>query len=451
MDLKQAEDLIYKSYLKAEKYQDYNKKDSDKRRPDLTKEWIKGKCQTPAVVITGSKGKGSVANMVSQILQTRLSVGLMTSPHLSYFCERFRVNGKPMSKECFIKGMEVLAPEIEALDETLPNDVCISPMGIQALLALDYFNSNGTDFNVFECGKGAKNDDVNNISHKYAIVNTIFLEHTRELGSTLAEIAADKAHVITGEQNCVYIGKQTEEALRALESRANKFNTPLKIYGRDFWEENITYTNQGMKFDVVIGEERITDICIPLLGAHQARNCALAMALCKDVFEELGLNKIKEKSASQSKLVDDSYTNIKKNLVALVWPGRMQILSSNPFIMLDACINKASCENVLEVIKELGLKEITAVVGIPDDKDFAGVVRAIKPVSTHILLTKSNNPHYVFTKHQQEILAKESIEAIWTDSITGAIATAKSYKKPIVILGTTSVVSEVSQFFSTNK
>ena len=90
----EAEDFIYKSYLKAAKFQDYNQKDSEKIKPELTKELIRAKAGTPCTVVTGSKGKGSVANMISQILQTKYKVGLMTSPHISDFCERFRINGK---------------------------------------------------------------------------------------------------------------------------------------------------------------------------------------------------------------------------------------------------------------------------------------------------------------------------------------------------------------------
>lgn len=451
MNRKEAEDFIYKSYLKAEKYQDYYVKDSKKRRNDLTLDLIRKNSETPCVVVTGSKGKGSVANMISQILQTKYTVGLMTSPHIVDFCERFRVNGGKISDHDFVKYMSQIQPEIEAIDSVIPENICISPMGIQTYLALNYFKSMGTQFNVFECGKGAKFDDVNNVKHEYTVINSIFLEHTRELGDTIEEIAADKAHVITGEQKCVYVAEQIPSVLKVIQDRAENLGVGIKIYGQDFWAENVQYTKEGMSFDVVIGKERYEDILVPLLGEHQAKNCALALALCKDVLEsgefvgeEIDLDSLtllREEHIPKNV----NLAKIKQALLKLNYPGRMEVISKQPFILLDACINAASCENVLKVLNHLDIKEATVVVGIPDDKDYVGVVRAMKKVASDIILTKSGNPHYVFTKRQQERLEEEGIFARWTETVSEAIELAKKKENPIVILGTTSVIAEVKK------
>lgn len=451
MNRKQAEDFVYKSYLKAQEFQKYSSKDSEKRRNDLTFDLIRKKAGTPCVVVTGSKGKGSVANMISQILQTKYTVGLMTSPHIVDFCERFRVNGGKISDNEFAKQIELIQPEIEAIDVAIPKEVCISPMGIQTYLALNYFESQNTQFNVFECGKGAKYDDVNNVKHEYAVINSIFLEHTRELGETIEEIAEDKAHVITGEQKCVYVARQVPSVLKVIEDRALKCGVTVKVYGQDFFAENIRYTREGMLFDVVIGKERYEDIRIPLLGEHQAKNCALALALCMDVLKSTDLLK-EEDNLENLKLLKegDNIRNpdlekIKENLSKINWPGRMEVISKIPFMLLDACINEASCENVLKVLNYLDMKDTTVIVGIPDDKDYAGVVRAMKKVASDIILTKSQNPHYVFTKRQQERLQEEGIDTEWTESVWEAIELAKEKKKPIIILGTTSVIGEVKK------
>lgn len=428
MNRMEAEDFVYKSYLKAEKYQDYNAKDSEKRRPDLTTEIIRDKAGTPCVLVTGSKGKGSVANMISQILQSKFNVGLMTSPHIVNFCERFKINGENISDENFAKYMTKIQPEIDNIDSEIPENVCISPMGIQADLGLTYFNDLHTDFNVFECGKGAKYDDVNNVVHQYAVINSIFLEHTRELGETLEAIAEDKSYVINGEQKCVYVAAQSAGVIDVIKRRADQFSTTLKIYGKDFEANNIHYANSGMIFDVVIGDDTYTNIKIPLMGEHQARNCALAMAICKDILGNFDIECVKEK------------------LEQINWPGRMEVVSQTPFIMLDACINSASCANVKDVLKHLEIKDSTVVIGIPNDKDYAGVVREMKEVSNNIILTKSQNPHYVFTDEQCKRMAEEGIETIWTNSIEEAIEKAKENTLPIVILGTTSVVSEVKDY-----
>ena len=428
MTRQQAEDFIYKSYLKAQKYQNYNTKDSEKRRNDLTFDLIRKKSGTPCVIVTGSKGKGSVSNMISQILQTKYTVGLMTSPHIVDFCERFQVNSGKISNEDFIKQISMIQNEINSIDTSLPKDVCISPMGIQAYLALNYFENCNTKFNVFECGKGARFDDVNNILHDYAIINSIFLEHTRELGETLEEIAEDKSHVITGEQKCVYIAEQSPEVLAIIQNRATTLNVTLKIYGKDFYADNIQYTRNGMLFDIVLKKQIYPDIMVPLLGEHQAKNCALAFALCKDILGEFNLN------------------NVRENLTKINWPGRMEIINNNPFILLDACINSTACKNIIKVLDYLNIDKVTLIVGIPDDKDYMGVVKTMESKSSSIILTKSENPHYIFTQAQQNNLQKENVETIWTNSVPEALDFAIEKKKPIVILGTTSVISEVKKY-----
>lgn len=425
MNRKEAEDFVYKSYMKAQKYQSYGKKDAEKRRNDLTYDLLHKTSDPPCIVVTGSKGKGSVANMISLILQSEYRVGLMTSPHMSDFCERFQVDNVKITDTEFAKQMTQIQGKIEAIETSLPKEICISPMGIQAYLALKYFQDKETSFNVFECGKGAKYDDVNNIRHEYGVINSIFLEHTRELGETLEEIARDKSYVITGEQKCVYVAKQEPEVLKIILERAESKKVLIKVYGRDFSAANIRYTRQGMLFDVVLRDKTYSDIWIPLLGEHQAYNCALALAIGNDILGNIDFEKIKEK------------------LKLLHWPGRMEIIQNHPFVLLDACINRAGCDNVIKVLKKLDIKKITLVVGIPDDKDFFGVVKAMKAVSEDIILTKSQNPHYVFTKKQQERLKEAGIETTWTDSVPDAIRVSEKKKNPIVILGTTSVVGEV--------
>ena len=433
----EAEDFIYASYLRAAAHQDYAAKDAGKRHPELTRSLLLQKSGTPCVIVTGSKGKGSVANMISGILQTKYAVGLMTSPHITDFRERFRVNDTMISETDFCRLMNTIQPEILNIASGLPESVCVSPMGIQTDLALTYFSEKGTDFNVLECGKGAKYDDVNNVRHDYAVVNRIFLEHTRELGDTLTAIAEDKSHVITGEQKCVYFAEQEPEVLDVLLRRGEAMHVPCKIYGRDFHAENIRYTCSGMQFDVVIGDHIYPDLQIPLLGEHQAKNCALALALCVDVLSDLCMES-----------VEFSLPAVRKNLSLLHWPGRMEVLRSHPFILLDACINSASCENVKDVLQHLEMQKCTVIVGIPEDKDYAGVVLSMENMACRIILTKSGNPHYHFSQNQQKVLAKEGIDAEWTDSVKQALDLAASFSDPVVILGTTSVISEVEQLFS---
>ncbi len=432
MNQKEAEDFVYSSYLRAEKYHAYEEKDAERRHPEFTRELLRKKSGTPAVVVTGSKGKGSVSKMIAEILQTKFTVGLMTSPHIEDFCERFQVNGEKVSAPLFSAFMEEIRPEIEEIDREIPKEFCVSPMGIQADFALTWFRSRKTDLNVFECGKGAKLDDVNNILHDYAVINSIFLEHRRELGNTISEIAEDKAHVITGREKAVFVGEQTEEAMAGIEKRAAFFSVPLKVYGRDFWEENLRTEQAGIVFDLCIFGKRYRDIRLPLLGVYQAKNCALAMAVSETIFTETG-----------KRFAMDA---VRRRLAKINWPGRLDLISGEPFILLDCCINRVSAKAVKAVLSERKIEKLVSIIAIPEDKDYSGVVREMRPLSESVILTRTNNPHYHFSEKQCERMAEEGIATEWAEDFTEAMKKAEEKGLPIVILGTTSLLPEVKSW-----
>ena len=191
MDAHEAEDYIYASYARAASGLSYGGRDSSKRHPELTEEIIRGLSGTPALCVTGSKGKGSVSVMISEALRSEMSVGLMTSPHLVRFTERIRADGAEIPGTDLARCIETLKPAFDRIQAGLDGGRYISPMGIQTAAALMWFRERGTKFNVLECGKGAQYDDVNNAVHTRAVINTVFAEHTRELGANAEEIAME--------------------------------------------------------------------------------------------------------------------------------------------------------------------------------------------------------------------------------------------------------------------
>ena len=422
----EAVSYIYQSYLKAEPYLEWSLPDRYKRNPMLTRDLIQGLCQKPAVLVTGSKGKGSVACMLSQLLGTRKHVGLMTSPHLKEFRERFRVDGEMISEENLVKILNQLKPQFDSIEQTLSAKEFISPMGIQAALALVYFEECGTDMNVFECGKGVRYDDVNNIPHEYAVINTIFPEHLRELGGSLREIAENKAAIITGEQRKVYVAKQEPAVLQVIAERAADCGVLLKQYGKDFWCEKVRYEEHGMQVDIVTGGQCYTDMEIPLLGEHQGRNLALAFVVAEDILGELPVKACRER------------------LQGLQWPGRLEVLSSNPMTILDACINRESCKCVKEVLRQMHVGPLTAIIGIPDDKDYVGVAEEMADIAEEIILTRADNPHYRFTGIQEETLRARGIQIRGTMDVAEALQEAGKAGNAVCILGTTALVAEIS-------
>lgn len=425
MDRLEAEDYIYRSYLKAQNNWAYNTPDSVRRNPGLTHALLKKLSHTPSIVVTGSKGKGSVAAMCASILSQRMKTGLLTSPHISDFRERIRIDGQMIDEADFIRYVSELKLIFDPIEAELTSGECISPIGIQAAIALSYFNDRHTDFNVLECGKGARFDDVNNVTHRFAVINPIFLEHTRELGPTLLDIADDKSHVITSDVECVFVARQRPEVLCAIEERCKKQSAEMQVYDHDFYSCNIRYGRTGMTFDTIVKEKRYEKLHIPILGGFQAGNAAIAVAVCSRILPTL------------------TEEEIRAGLCDISRPGRIQILSSSPLVMLDACINAESTRDIIDCIEYIGVRKITLVAGIPDDKDYAGVINALKGYADKIILTRADNPHYKFTDVQQSVLRNMGIEVELTTTVEEALDKVIAIGQDTVILGTTSLISEI--------
>ena len=423
MTEKEAEEYIYSSYLRAAPFQDRNARDSEKRHPELSRPLLRELSAVPCTVVTGSKGKGSSASMLASLLEARMKTGLMTSPHLSDFRERFRVSGRMISPEQFRQSATAVKPWFDAVEETLERDVCISPMGIQAAAALTWFGEEGTQYNVFECGKGAQYDDVAGIPHPYAMIGSIFAEHTRELGSTAEEIAADKAHVMDG-AGAAFSARQTPRVMAVLRERAAREGCALYTDGEDFRPLNVRFTQGGMVFDAAVGERFFEQLRVPLLGEHQAHNAVLALANALAVIPDL---------------TDEE---VRSRLAAVSWPARMEVLGREPFVMLDACVNRVSAAEAVRVLDALGIGRAAVVIGIPDDKDYAGTAACMSVRADRLILTKTANPHYAASPAQVEVLRQKGITASWADHVPNALKAAFGTGLPVVLLGTGAFAGE---------
>lgn len=429
----EAEDYVYRSYLRAQPHLDWAAPDAEKRHPELTRALLRGMAPDSArtVVVTGSKGKGSVARMAAAILGTAGHVGLMTSPHILRFNERFSVDGRDVTDEEFVSAVEAVRPKIDAICRGLPEGEFVSPVGIETAVALRVFAAHGADFTVLECGKGARYDDVTNVPHERAVINSVFLEHTRELGPTVEAIAEDKAAVLGNGCRRAFVGSQQPAAQRVIERAGREVGVSLACYGRDFRAGEVSWSREGIAFDVSLGGRVVRDVRLPAFGSHQARNAALALALCRDL---LG-------SRFDGDAARDALAHVRL-------AGRLEPLSRDPLVLLDACVNRASCAGVLETLAHLGVPRVTCVIGIPADKDGRGVAEAMRGVAAGYVLTASHNPHYRFDDGLARELAAQGADARYVPEVRDALDAALAAGLPVVVLGTTSVVAEVEALCS---
>lgn len=408
---------IYASWQKAQAHQDWNVPDRDKRHPEFTAPWLSRPVKVPTVLVTGSKGKGSTARMLAALLSQKGPCGLFTSPHVRQFRERIQVDGRMIPREDFIRLTQAVLQDLETVD--LAPGQCLSPIGIQAMVARRYFAEQGVAFQVFECGKGVQYDDVGNIPHQWAIITPIFQEHVRELGPELVDIARDKAHILTPGTRQVFLALQEPAVLGVLLERAAQYGTKVSLYGRDFLARYVDQERGRLCFEVQTDTEPACNVCLNTTAAFQARNAALAVAAAQAILE----GPVSTEALSQ-----------------LGFPGRQEILRKEPFLILDACIHEQAARQLARTLKERGIKEAILVLAVPDDKDFLGVARTLAPYVRQIRVAKISADHYVITPHQLEVLQVLGLPLSWHDSIASALCDTTG---PVVIAGTAAAARDV--------
>ena len=482
----EAEDYVYRSYLAAAPHWRYEDPDSEKRHPELAARVISTLPRVPTCVVTGSKGKGSVCRMLACVMGTRVRTGLMTSPHLARFNERFCVDGRPVGDGELVASVQRLRPAFDEVQRTLRPGECVGPMGIQAAMALDMFWRAGCGFEVLECGKGARYDDVNAVAHEYAVLNTVFLEHTRELGPTLEAIASDKAHVMRAGVRRAFVGPQVPEALERIEGRAARVGVPLRRYGRDFWAGPVSREGARMAFDVRLPQGTLAGVRLSLFGEHQARNCALALAVAADALVET-------QGMSEAEALEWlGSPDVRRALEGLRIPGRLELAGGEPPCLVDACVNRVSAREVLRALGELlggsgfgaqalpggpasvqvppdgpvlapqvlpagkagapdiaarpstpGPAGVTLVMGIPNDKDYLGVARTLAPATARLLLVDPARAHYAFDlDDQRRQLGERGIHGEAAGDVARGIERARGEGLPIVVVGIAPVVAD---------
>ncbi len=427
----EAEDYIYSSYMRAQPQLSYDMPDSVKRHPEFTKKIIQSLYRgTPSIAVTGSKGKGSVAYILSSVLSLCGKTGLMTGPHTVKFNERFRIADELISDDEF----SLIVSELRTLFDEIGCDTrkgeFISPIGIETAVAEAFFGRHGTDYDIYEHGKGVRYDDVGNIPAGYGIINTIFLEHTRELGGSIEEIASDKACIIRSGMKGIYSGRQSREAADIIIKRAENEGVELKLFGRDYSVSDIKYLDEGMSCTVETSGHLYRDIKISLMGSVQCHNLALALQAAEDI---IGADFMRRKEDMQ---------RLQSCLQRLEWFGRLSVLSRDPFILTDCCINRNSTASAIEAVRELDIRDPLFILAIPDDKDYPGVAEAVNKEGYDIVLSEVSNPHYRFSGIQQKKLSDAGIVCGYEKDLIKAVSMTG---RPVVILGTTAMLPELKR------
>jgi dihydrofolate synthase/folylpolyglutamate synthase len=301
--------------------------------------------------IAGTNGKGSVAAMMSTILKTAgYRVGRYTSPHLERFNERICIDNTPIGDKAVISAYEKVhsAPHPQR---------GLTFFEFTTAMALYEFSRQEVDWAVIETGMGGRLDATNAVAPVLSIITNISLEHKAYLGNTIAAIAGEKAGIIKP-GTPVVTGVSQPNARKVIVGHAGKLNAPVYLKSRDF-----KYRRTGEKQLSYYGmSETRRDIKLGLSGHHQIDNAALAMAAC-EVLRQSG----------QAELTAD---DIGKGLMRTRWPGRLEVVSTTPYIILDGAHNLMAARKLAQYLKnQFTEKKITLVIGVLDDKPSDAILK----------------------------------------------------------------------------
>jgi dihydrofolate synthase/folylpolyglutamate synthase len=342
----------------------------------------------PIIHITGTNGKTSTARMIEAGLRAHgLRTGRYTSPHLSKVTERISIDGEPVPDSTFVRIWDEIRPYLEIVDNELLADEQPRLTYFECLTILGFaiFADEPVDVAVIEVGLGGITDATNVGDGQVSVITPISLDHTELLGDTTEDIAREKAGIIKP-GGFLVSAAQPVDAAQVLLDKARETGVPFCFEGVEFGVESRSVAVGGQLVTVRGIAGRYEDILVPLHGAHQAENAAVAVAALEAFFgggeKELDADVVREAFATVTS------------------PGRLEVVRTAPTIIVDAAHNPDGIRVSAEGIHEaFSFSKLVVVVGILREKDAEEVLRQLKEslgdLAEEFCFTQSNSPRAV--------------------------------------------------------
>jgi dihydrofolate synthase/folylpolyglutamate synthase len=351
--------------------------------------------------LTGTNGKTSTARMIDELVRGfGIRTGRYTSPHLTSVTERIVVDGQPVTDRAFVETYRELAPYIELVDGQF--DVPLSFFEIVTTMAYMIFADTPVDVAVVEVGMGGAWDNTNVLDAEIAVVTPIDLDHTQYLGTTVDAIAGEKAGIIKAGATAI-LAAQPPEAAEQLLRRAATVGAAVAREGLEFGvvDRRVAVGGQVLTIQGLGGV--YAEIFLPLHGAHQAENAALALAAAEAL---LGAD------ADSGSLDIDI---VRAAFAAVRSPGRLEAVRSAPTILVDAAHNPHGVSaSVAAVGEAFDFRRLVAVVAVMSDKDVAGILDRLEPLADEIVVTQNSSDRAV----PADDLAAAAVEIFGADRVS---------------------------------
>jgi dihydrofolate synthase/folylpolyglutamate synthase len=344
----------------------------------------------PVIHITGTNGKTSTARIIERILREMgLKTGRLTSPHLIRFNERISLDGESVSDERFIETYEDNKAILDLLDSRLAEQGEAPLTFFEAFTALAFqlFADAPIDVLVLEVGIGGEWDATNVADGDVAVFTSIDLDHTKTLGNTVEEIAKTKAGIIKP-KSIVVSNAQPESVVEILRDRAQQ---PSFFFGQNYSVTSLSPEDFGLRFTVQGIAAEYPNLWMPMMGEHQAENAATAIAAV-----ELFLG---------GRAIADEI--LRSAISDVVSPGRLQVLSKEPLVVVDGAHNPAGIRSLARSIDwQFGAPKRIALVAMVSDKDLASASYELNQVFDDFVVTQIAGPR----SYDADLLAEQLAE-----------------------------------------
>jgi len=373
--------------------------------------------------IAGTNGKSSTARMVDSLLWAfHRRVGLVTSPHLQRVTERIGIDGQPIHPRDYVRIWHEIKPFVEMVDAQ--SDVPMSKFEVLVGLSYAAFADAPVDVAVVEVGLGGRWDATNVVNADVSVITPVGLDHTDYLGDTLAEIAGEKAGIIkpredaddplTPNENIVVIAEQDPEAMRVILQQAVDVEAGVARSGSEFaaLESRIAVGGQQVNIQGLGG--LYEDIFLPLHGEHQAKNAAVALAAVEAFF-----------GASAGHPLD--VATVRNGFAQAISPGRLERVRTSPTTFIDAAHNPHGAKALGAALdRDFDFARLIGVLSIFADKDATGILTALEPYLTEVVITQNSSPRaldaYDLAETARDIFGEERVHV--ADNLPGAYAQA---------------------------
>ena len=345
----------------------------------------------PVIHITGTNGKTSTARMIERLLLAHdLRTGRYTSPHLASVTERICIDGEPVADETFVRIWEEIQPYLQIVDDELTSagEPRITYFEALTILAFAIFADEPVDVMILEVGIGGVWDATNVADGQVSVVTPIGLDHTDMLGDTLADIAGEKQGIIK-DDGFLISAAQDPSAAQVLLDSAKAHNAQFRFEGVEFGVINRAPGVGGQVISVRGLAGTYEDIPLPLFGEHQAQNAAVAIAAV-EAFIGGGTPALNEDL-------------LRSGWEELTSPGRLEIVKSNPTVLVDAAHNPHGIKASAAAFKEsFAVARLNIVIGVLAEKDAQGIFETIRTeyrdstdFEVRLFITASDSPRAI--------------------------------------------------------